>query len=83
MDRELPESLPYRVGGSKRCYSGRRHCLRPADLGTDANLLEAYKIAVDASGNLWISNFGSNILTQFVGLAVPVRTPQIGLPAAP
>jgi streptogramin lyase len=52
-------------------------------LGTDANLLEAYKIAVDASGNLWISNFGSNILTEFIGMAVPVRTPQIGLPAAP
>ena len=40
-------------------------------LGTDANLLEAYKMAVDASGNLWISNFGSNTLTQFVGLAPP------------
>jgi streptogramin lyase len=52
-------------------------------LGMDANLLEAYKIAVDASGNLWISNFGSNILTQFVGLAPPVRTPSIGLPVAP
>jgi len=58
--------------------------LSPAGgLGTDANLLEAYKVAVDASGNLWISNFGSNILTQFVGLAPPVATPQIGLPVAP
>ncbi len=52
-------------------------------LGPDANLLEAYAIAVDASGNLWISNFGSNILTQFVGLASPVRTPLIGPPVAP
>jgi streptogramin lyase len=52
-------------------------------LGSDANLLEAYAIAVDASGNLWISNFGSNLLTQFVGLAPPVRTPLIGLPVAP
>ena len=52
-------------------------------LGADANLLEAYAIAVDASGNLWISNFGSNILTQFVGLASPVRTPLIGPPIAP
>jgi len=58
--------------------------LSPAGgLGTDANLLEAYAIAVDASGNVWISNFGSNILTQFVGLAPPVRTPLIGPPAAP
>lgn len=54
-----------------------------AGLGGDASLLEAYAIAVDASGNLWISNFGSNVLTQFVGLAAPVKTPLIGLPAAP
>jgi streptogramin lyase len=52
-------------------------------LGSDAKLLEAYAIAVDASGNVWISNFGSNVLTQFVGLAPPVRTPLIGPPAAP
>lgn len=52
-------------------------------LGADANLLEAYAIAVDASGNLWISNFGSSILTEFVGLASPVKTPLIGPPVAP
>jgi hypothetical protein len=52
-------------------------------LGADAALLEAYAIAADASGNLWISNFGNNTLTQFVGLASPVRTPLIGPPVAP
>jgi hypothetical protein len=52
-------------------------------LGGDAALLEAYSIAIDASGNLWVSNKGSNVLTQFVGLAAPVRTPQIGPPVAP
>jgi streptogramin lyase len=52
-------------------------------LGADAALLEAYAAAVDASGDLWVSNFGSNILTQFIGVASPVRTPLIGLPAAP
>ena len=52
-------------------------------LGADADLLEAYAIAVDASGNLWISNFGSNTLTQFIGLASPVRTPLLTLPVAP
>jgi streptogramin lyase len=58
--------------------------LSPASgLGADAKLLEAYAIAVDASGNLWISNAGSNLLTQFIGLASPVRTPLIGLPAVP
>lgn len=54
-----------------------------AGLGPDAELLEAYAIAVDASGNLWISNFGSNTLTEFIGLAAPVRTPLIGPPVAP
>ena len=58
--------------------------LSPAGgLGADAALLEAYAISVDASGNLWISNFGSNTLTEFVGLAVPVKTPQLGPPVIP
>ena len=58
--------------------------LSPAGgLGADAAMLEAYAIAVDASGNLWISNFGSNTLTQFVGAAAPVKTPLLGLPVAP
>jgi len=58
--------------------------LSPAGgLGADAALLEAYAIAVDASGNLWTTNFGSNILTEFIGVAVPVKTPLIALPAAP
>ena len=63
--------------------------LSPAGgLGSDAGLLEAYSLAIDASGNLWVSNKGSNtltqfILTQFIGLAAPVRTPQIGPSVAP
>ncbi len=58
--------------------------LSPAGgLGADAGLLEAYSIAIDASGNLWVSNEGDNTLTEFVGLAAPVRTPQIGPAAAP
>jgi DNA-binding beta-propeller fold protein YncE len=58
--------------------------LSPAGgLGTDAALLEAYALSVDASGNLWISNFGSNTLSEFVGLAVPVKTPLLGPPMIP
>jgi DNA-binding beta-propeller fold protein YncE len=52
-------------------------------LGADAALLEAYAIAIDPSGNLWITNFGSNTLTQFIGAAAPVKTPLIGLPTTP
>jgi hypothetical protein len=53
--------------------------------GTDANLLEPYAIAIDASGNVWVSNFAAvpaqgqmGTLTQFVGLAAPVKTPMVG-----
>ena len=44
----------------------------------DANLSEPSGLAIDASGNLWISNFGSNTLTEVVGAATPVKTPLIG-----
>lgn len=52
-------------------------------LGAGAALSGAYAIAVDASGNLWITNFSSSVLTEFVGVATPVKTPLIGLPSAP
>ena len=58
--------------------------LSPAGgLGSDAGLLEAYSLAIDASGNLWVSNKGNNTLTQFIGVAAPIRTPQIGPSVAP
>jgi streptogramin lyase len=44
----------------------------------DAGLLEAFALAIDAGGNVWVSNFGSNTITEFVGLAVPVKTPLLG-----
>ena len=49
----------------------------------DAALLEAFDVAIDASGNIWITNFGNDTLTEFVGLAVPVKTPRIGPPQLP
>jgi streptogramin lyase len=58
--------------------------LSPATgFGLDADLLEPFAIAVDASGNLWITNSGNNTLTEFIGMAAPVRTPLIGPPTAP
>ncbi|HEY6374801.1 MAG TPA: NHL repeat-containing protein [Edaphobacter sp.] len=58
--------------------------LSPASVSTPAvKLLEAFAIAIDASGNLWVTNFGSNSLTEYIGLAVPVRTPRIGPPQTP
>jgi hypothetical protein len=49
----------------------------------DSNMLEAFALAIDASGNLWITNFGDDTLTEFVGLAAPVKTPLLGPPQAP
>jgi streptogramin lyase len=54
--------------------------------GLDAPLKEPYGLAIDASGNIWISNAsseGGNTLTQFVGLASPIRTPLLGPPVQP
>jgi streptogramin lyase len=44
----------------------------------DSQLLEAFALAIDASGNIWVSNFGSNTITEFIGIAAPVKTPLLG-----
>jgi streptogramin lyase len=44
----------------------------------DAGLNYGYEVAIDASGNLWVVNKTTNTLTEIVGLATPVRTPQLG-----
>lgn len=49
----------------------------------DAGMLVPYSVAIDASGNLWISNSGNNTVTEVVGMATPVRTPLNGLPQTP
>jgi streptogramin lyase len=49
-----------------------------AGWGGDAKLLEPYSLAIDAAGNVWVSNYGSNMLTEFIGLAAPVKTPLLG-----
>ena len=46
--------------------------------GTGANMLEAFGLAIDASGNIWVTNFVANTLTEFIGLAAPVKTPVLG-----
>ena len=51
--------------------------------GLDAKLSLPFTIAPDASGNLWISNFGNSTLTMFFGLASPTRTPLLPSPTAP
>jgi streptogramin lyase len=52
-------------------------------LGLDAGLSEPFGVAVDASGNLWVTSFAGDALTQFVGLVAPIKTPLLGPPQQP
>ena len=50
-----------------------------AGLGTDAQLGSPFAVAIDASGNIWVTNSnGANTVTAFIGLATPVKTPVLG-----
>jgi streptogramin lyase len=70
------------LGGASGAAPGA--LLSPASgFGTDASLLDPYGLAIDASGNLWVTNAGKNTLTQFIGVATPVRTPMAGPPQTP
>jgi streptogramin lyase len=51
--------------------------------GSDASLLDPYGLAIDASGNVWVSNSGKNTLTEFIGVAAPVKPPLAGPPQTP
>lgn len=46
--------------------------------GIDAPMSHPYALAIDGSGNIWVSNFANSTLTQFVGAAAPVKTPLTG-----
>ncbi len=70
------------ISGASSAKSGS--FLSPSSgFGTDASLLDPYGLAIDASGNLWVSNAGKNTLTEFIGVAVPVKTPLAGPPQTP
>ena len=77
LDRQLPRPLHHRAGRRRATFPGTP--LSPsAGFGPDAAFLEAFAIAIDAGGNIWVTNFGNNTITEFVGLAAPVRTPMLG-----
>ncbi len=46
------------------------------------NLQQPTGIAIDGSGNVWVPSLSQNV-TEFVGLAVSVKTPAIGPPQLP
>ena len=43
--------------------------------GYQASLNGSLRIAIDGSGNVWVTNSSLNVLTEFVGAASPVVTP--------
>jgi len=45
---------------------------------TSAGLVLPFALAIDASGNLWVSSFNGDSVVQFVGVAAPVKTPLLG-----
>ncbi len=51
--------------------------------GLDAHLLLPYALAVDPSGNIWVSNTGGESLVMFFGIAAPTKTPMPATPQAP
>jgi len=46
-------------------------------------LSQPYALAPDASGNLWVSNYGNNKVVMFFGLATPTKSPVQPVPVAP
>jgi sugar lactone lactonase YvrE len=44
----------------------------------DAGLTASWAVAIDASGNLWVLCKNKNTLSEIVGLATPIKTPQVG-----
>jgi len=50
----------------------------------NGGLNQPMQIAIDGSGNAWITNFQGNSVTEMIGLATPVVTPiTAGLPVVP
>lgn len=52
-------------------------------LGADALMVEPYGIAIDSAGDVWVSSYGGDFLTEFMGAATPVKTPTVGPPQLP
>lgn len=69
-------------GGGGAANAGS--ALSPASgFGLDAHLILPFGIVPDASGDIWITNFGGGSVAMFFGLGAPTATPVIGTPSAP
>ncbi|SNS75061.1 NHL repeat-containing protein [Granulicella rosea] len=54
-----------------------------AGFGSASGLVEPFGVALDASGNVWVTSAGTNQLVEIVGAASPIRTPLLGPPQQP
>ena len=51
---------------------------------TSGGINAPFAIAVDSAGNAWLTNQGSNSVTEIIGIGTPVITPiAAGLPVTP
>jgi sugar lactone lactonase YvrE len=57
--------------------------LSPSNGFVDPNRSAPDNVALDASGNIWVTNIFNNSLSLYLGLARPTKTPVIALPALP
>ncbi len=63
--------------------------ISPSSGYTGASLLAPWAVAIDPSGNVWVTNFNpgnssvSSGITELIGAASPVKTPLIGPPTKP
>jgi hypothetical protein len=48
-----------------------------------SNFSDPNFVAIDSSGNVWVTNGLGNSVTELVGIAAPVKTPFIGPPQLP
>lgn len=51
--------------------------------GLDAGMQAPYGIAIDESGNIWVTSFDDSRLVRFIGLASPIKTPLVSAPQRP
>jgi hypothetical protein len=51
--------------------------------GLDAKMVDPFAITPDASGNLWVTSYGTSSIVMFFGLATPTATPAGPAPLIP
>jgi hypothetical protein len=71
------------VGIEQQLIAHRNRIAFPIEEWIVRHMNEPLGIAIDASGNLWVSNLDGNTVTEFLGLANPVKTPLLGPPSQP